>query len=69
MSEGAEAPDATSADVEAAPAEPELGTPGPPLDHKAPFFVGLVGGLGFALAWWLFGLFCRRKPTRRPRAG
>lgn len=34
-----------------------LGEPGPPLDHKAPFFVGLVGGLGFALAWWLFGLF------------
>jgi predicted PurR-regulated permease PerM len=34
-----------------------LGEPGPPLDHRAPFFVGLVGGLGFALAWWLFGLF------------
>ncbi|MEI5674619.1 MULTISPECIES: AI-2E family transporter [unclassified Nocardioides] len=33
-----------------------LGEPGPPLDHKAPFFVGLVGGLGFALAWWLFDL-------------
>ncbi|WP_227465467.1 AI-2E family transporter [Nocardioides dongkuii] len=32
----------------------DLGRPGPPLDHKAPFFVGLVGGLGFALAWWLF---------------
>lgn len=53
MSEGAEAP----ADAEAPPAEPELGSPGPPLDHRAPFFVGLVGGLGFALAWWLFGLF------------
>jgi predicted PurR-regulated permease PerM len=35
----------------------DLGEPGPPLDHRAPFFVGLVGGLGFALAWWLFGLF------------
>lgn len=34
----------------------DLGRPGPPLDHKAPFFVGLIGGLGFALAWWLFDL-------------
>ncbi|WP_244929304.1 AI-2E family transporter [Nocardioides sp. W7] len=35
----------------------DLGEPGPPLNHRAPFFVGLVGGIGFALAWWLFGLF------------
>lgn len=34
----------------------DLGRPGPPMDHRAPFFVGLVGGLGFALAWWLSGL-------------
>ena len=34
----------------------DLGRPGAPLDHKAPFFVGLIGGLGFALAWWLFDL-------------
>jgi predicted PurR-regulated permease PerM len=34
----------------------DLGPPGPPLDHKAPFFVGLIGGIGFALAWWLFDL-------------
>lgn len=33
-----------------------LGEPGPPLNHRAPFFVGLVAGLGFALAWWLSGL-------------
>ncbi len=49
-----------SADDEAAitTKEPDdLGEPGPPLNHRAPFFVGLVGGIGFALAWWLFGLF------------
>jgi predicted PurR-regulated permease PerM len=41
----------------AAPAAPPLegspyGTPGPPLEHT-PFYVGFVGGLGFALAIWL----------------
>jgi predicted PurR-regulated permease PerM len=30
----------------------EFGTPGPPLEHT-PFYVGLVGGLGLALAFWL----------------
>ncbi|HET6937839.1 MAG TPA: AI-2E family transporter [Nocardioides sp.] len=30
-----------------------LGEPGPPLDHRAPFFVGFVGGLGALLAFWL----------------
>jgi predicted PurR-regulated permease PerM len=30
-----------------------LGEPGPPLDHRAPFFVGFVGGLGALLALWL----------------
>ncbi|MEJ7833008.1 MAG: AI-2E family transporter [Nocardioides sp.] len=30
-----------------------LGEPGPPLDHRAPFFIGFVGGLGFLLALWL----------------
>jgi predicted PurR-regulated permease PerM len=30
-----------------------LGEPGPPLDHKAPFFVGFVGALGALLAYWL----------------
>lgn len=57
---GAATPAAEVAASSSSPAtedEPELGRPGPPLDHKAPFFVGLVGGLGFALAWWLFGLF------------
>lgn len=48
---------APSAEPEtAAPDTDDLGEPGPPLDHKAPFFVGLIGGLGFALAWWLFDL-------------
>jgi predicted PurR-regulated permease PerM len=30
-----------------------LGEPGPPLDHRAPFFVGFVGALGALLAYWL----------------
>lgn len=48
---------AITTDVPVDPEADDLGRPGPPLDHKAPFFVGLVGGLGFALAWWLFDLF------------
>jgi len=31
----------------------DLGEPGPPLDHRAPFFVGFVGALGALLAYWL----------------
>jgi predicted PurR-regulated permease PerM len=35
-------------------ADPDyLGEPGPPLDHKAPFFVGFVGAAGALLAYWL----------------
>jgi predicted PurR-regulated permease PerM len=30
-----------------------LGEPGPPLDHKAPFFVGFVGASGALIAFWL----------------
>jgi len=30
-----------------------LGEPGPPLDHRAPFYVGFVGGLGALIAIWL----------------
>jgi predicted PurR-regulated permease PerM len=30
-----------------------LGEPGPPFDHRAPFFVGFVGALGALLAYWL----------------
>jgi predicted PurR-regulated permease PerM len=30
-----------------------LGEPGPPLDHKAPFYVGFVGAAGALLAYWL----------------
>jgi predicted PurR-regulated permease PerM len=33
--------------------ERDLGEPGPPLDHRAPFYVGFVGGLGALLALWL----------------
>ncbi len=31
----------------------DLGEPGPPLDHRAPFYVGFVGGLGALLALWI----------------
>ena len=31
----------------------DLGEPGPPLDHRAPFFVGFVGATGALLAYWL----------------
>lgn len=56
----ADAADSDTAEDEAAittESPDSLGEPGPPLNHRAPFFVGLVGGIGFALAWWLFGLF------------
>ncbi len=35
------------------PVSDDLGEPGPPLDHRAPFFVGFVGGLGVLIALWL----------------
>ena len=31
----------------------DLGTPGPPLDHRAPFYVGFIGGLGALTAIWI----------------
>ena len=31
----------------------DLGEPGPPLDHKAPFYVGFVGASGALVAYWL----------------
>lgn len=31
----------------------DLGTPGPPLDHRAPFYVGFIGGLGALAALWV----------------
>ena len=30
-----------------------LGEPGPPLDHRAPFYLGFVGAAGALLAYWL----------------
>ena len=62
------APERPADDAPAAPDAPEsgnddeagavggpsyLGEPGPPLDHRAPFFVGFVGALGALLAYWL----------------
>src|SRR5690349_8130567 len=57
-------PEPSTAEIDAAP-DPEAaassdsatvgspyGEPGPPLEHT-PFYVGLLGGLGFAVAYWL----------------
>ena len=30
-----------------------LGEPGPPLDHRAPFYLGFVGAAGALVAYWL----------------
>lgn len=41
-------------DAAGIPTEEEyLGEPGPPLDHRAPFYVGFVGGAGALVALWL----------------
>jgi predicted PurR-regulated permease PerM len=40
-------------DDETRPAD--LGRPGPRFDRHSPFYIGFFGGLGFVLAWWLFG--------------
>jgi len=41
-------------EAEGAVAGPDdLGEPGPPLDHKAPFYVGFVGATGALVAFWL----------------
>ncbi|HEY6932678.1 MAG TPA: AI-2E family transporter [Marmoricola sp.] len=45
VARGEEAAEDTSAD---------FGRPGRPF-RQTPFFIGLTGGLGFALAWWLAG--------------
>ena len=52
MTDAAEAP-AEDADAGIPTSDEDLGEPGPPLDHRAPFFVGFVGGLGALLALWL----------------
>ena len=33
----------------------DLGRPGPRFDRHSPFYIGFFGGLGLALAFWLFG--------------
>jgi predicted PurR-regulated permease PerM len=43
----------TVVDGAAAVATP-YGEPGPPFDHRSPFYFGFVGGLGLLLAYWLF---------------
>ena len=30
-----------------------LGEPGPPLDHRAPFYLGFVGATGALVSFWL----------------
>lgn len=44
-------PSSTETGVVAGPAY--LGEPGPPLDHRAPFFVGFVGAVGALAAFWV----------------
>ena len=44
-------------DDESRPAD--LGRPGPRFDRHSPFYIGFFGGLGFVLAYWLFGQFER----------
>ena len=49
-----DAPDGAAADSGTKPGDREdLGTPGPPLDRRAPFYLGFFGGLGALTAWWL----------------
>jgi predicted PurR-regulated permease PerM len=43
-----------SPDPDPAPQAPEFGEQGAPLDKRAPFYVGFVGGLGVLTAWFLF---------------
>ncbi|HEU5037103.1 MAG TPA: AI-2E family transporter [Nocardioides sp.] len=51
----AESDESEATDQAASPAadRDDFGEPGPPLDHRAPFYVGFVGGLGALLALWL----------------
>lgn len=49
--EGTPAPPSADAADQPAP-EPRFGRPGPPLEHTS-FHIGLLGGLGLALAFWL----------------
>ena len=45
-------PEPSTVEPSAADGE-DLGTPGPPLDHRSPFYLGFFGGLGALVAWWL----------------
>ena len=44
-------PESAEAGPQAAP--DDLGEPGPPLDRRAPFYLGFVGALGALVAFWL----------------
>jgi predicted PurR-regulated permease PerM len=49
-------PDATAAPVDVDDEDfTDLGRPGARFDRHSPFYLGFFGGLGFMLAWWLFG--------------
>ena len=48
----AEPPESTD-DKGAVGGPDDLGEPGPPLDHKAPFYLGFVGATGALVAYWL----------------
>ena len=41
----------------------DFGKPGPPLSNRSPFVIGLFGGLGVLVAYFLYGLFLRVGPV------
>ena len=52
--EGSDEADSEETDDQGAVGGPAyLGEPGPPLDHRAPFYVGFVGATGALVAFWL----------------
>jgi len=50
---GEESRPAGTEDVGAVGGPSYLGEPGPPLDHRAPFYLGFVGAAGALVAYWL----------------
>jgi predicted PurR-regulated permease PerM len=51
--EGPDEADSEETDQGAVGGPAYLGEPGPPLDHRAPFYVGFVGATGALVAFWL----------------
>ena len=53
MSEPAAQAPAEESDAGVPTSKEYLGEPGPPLDRRAPFYLGFFGGLGVLVAVWL----------------